>query len=219
MREARAAARMNHPNLIQVYDLIRHDKFWFIVMEYFPSRSLLDVVEQSGALEFGKAVKVIRQVTAALLHANEMNIVHRDVKPGNILIGRDWVAKLSDFGLAKSRTIVSEDEADGRVTRVGAIVGTPAYISPEQVLAVSDIDVRSDIYCLGLCFHYMLEGKHPFVGEVSELLAMQIKTPVPELTVPGVPEAAKAIIRKMAHKDREKRFSDPGRLLSALGEL
>jgi len=218
-REARAAAKMNHPNIVQVYDLVEREGFLFFVMEYFPSRQLDDIVTRSGRLPLRKALRITLHMAAALQHANAHDIVHRDVKPSNILIGKGWRAKLTDFGLAKKQVVEGGAESQGGITRVGGIIGTPAYISPEQAAALPAIDFRSDIYGLGLCVFFMLEGHDPFSGELAELLAAQIAEPLPDITAPGVPEALKRLLRKMTAKRRDDRISEFGSLIADLRGL
>jgi len=219
IQEARAAAKMNHPHIIQAYDLIEQAGYLFLIMEYFPNRPLSDIVEMNGALDWQKAHWICMQIARALVHSSSRGIIHRDVKPSNILVGRKWLAKLSDFGLAKERTIVGEPAADQGATRVGAIVGTPAYLSPEQATAVPDIDVRSDIYSLGLSFYYLLHGKPAFRGNISELLAAQIKSPLPEVTAPGIPGQFSSIIKKMTAKDRNERYQNASEMLLELRQV
>lgn len=213
--EARTAARLNHPNIIQVYDLVEKDGFLFLVMEYFPSKPLSTVVEKVGQLPWKRAVWVGIQITRALIHSSAQNIVHRDVKPGNILIGKSWAAKLADFGLAKERAVVGASESEDDILKDGVIVGTPAYISPEQVHARPDIDVRSDVYNLGLCMYFMLEGRDPYSGNVVQVLQSQVHAPLPDFQN-AVPPKIQAIVRKMTAKDPAARFQNGGELLSAL---
>lgn len=219
MREARVAARMNHPNIIQVYDFVRHEGYLFLVMEYFPSRSLSSIVEKWGPLRWRMAVWITAQVARALNHAASQHIVHRDVKPSNILIGKGWHAKLTDFGLAKYTAVIEDAKDEAGSTRVGAVVGTPAFLSPEQAMSLSNIDVRSDLYNLGLCLYYMLEGRAPFTGNVAELIGAHIRRAMPHLTATGVPDKLDTIIQQMTEKDREKRLQTPSQVTAVLRTL
>jgi CheY-like chemotaxis protein len=219
LREARAAARMNHAHIVRVHDLLRHHGYLCLVMEYFPSRTLNEFVARSGPLPWAKAAWIAVQIADALAHGSARGIVHRDVKPGNILLGNNWHAKLTDFGLAKARTIVSDSDPDGGATRIGAVVGTPAYLSPEQALAMPDVDVRSDIYGLGLCLYFMLEGRNPYCGNVAELVAAQIHQALPELSARSVPPALGQLIRDMTDKNRERRVQSPAQVQHALRRL
>jgi CheY-like chemotaxis protein len=216
LREARAAARMSHANIIDVHDLVRHQGCLFLIMEHFPSRTVTEIVARAGRLPWQKAVWITVQMARALKHASSQGVVHRDMKPSNILVGKGWAAKLTDFGLAKHCTIVSDSDLDGAGTRIGAIVGTPAYLSPEQAVAMPNLDVRSDIYGLGLSLYFMLEGKNPYCGNVAELVGAQIRTPLPRLKAQTVPEALERVLRRMTHKDREQRFQTPDQVLVAL---
>lgn len=218
MREARAAAKMNHPNIIQVYDLMEYSEYVFLIMEYYPSRSLSDVVREMGPLPPSKAAWIALQICRALIHSSAQGIVHRDVKPDNILIGKGWTAKLTDFGLAKELTVI-DDGGQGDATRIGHIVGTPSYLSPEQAISTPDIDVRGDIYSLGLSTFFMLEGRHPYTGNISDLIMSHINRPLPPIEAPGVAGPFKAVIRRMVEKDRDDRYQSAGALLAAFRQL
>lgn len=214
--EARAAAKMNHPNIIQVYDLLRFGRFVYIVMEYFVSKSLQQVVVETGPMPCDKALWVVLQVTRALIHSSSQGIIHRDVKPSNILIGKGWTAKLADFGLAKETTLVGKEANNGSGTRVGSVVGTPAYLSPEQASAAPDVDVRSDIYSLGLCLYFMLEGHDPYKGDIVELIRSHLLDPLPDVQAEGITPSVRALIARTTKKDRLERFQTGSELLSAL---
>jgi serine/threonine-protein kinase len=219
MREARAGARMNHSNIIQVYDFVRKGAFLYLVMEHFASRPLSQIVDRAGKLPWREALRVASQVARALGHAGARGIVHRDLKPANILVGKHWKTKLTDFGLAKHTSIVHDSEPSEAGTRVGAVVGTPAYLSPEQALAMPSLDVRSDIYSLGICLFFMLEGRPPFAGNVAELIAAHARRPLPALTAPDLPPALPDILDRMTRKNREERFPSPLDLMRALRQV
>lgn len=213
--EAHATARMNHPNIIQVYDLIECGGSLFLIMEYFPSRELSQVVAVNGKLSWQRAVSLVRQIAGALVHASSQGIVHRDVKPENILIGKGWAAKLTDFGLAHDLAAPHSR----RVEDENFIVGAPAYLSPEQVCSERHLDVRSDIYSLGICLFYMIEGHDPYRGSVADLLDAHLNELLPPLTVDGVPDSVRTILVRMTAKKRADRYQDAAELLAALRKV
>lgn len=219
-REARAAAKMAHVNIIHIYALVEHASKEYLVMEYFPSRTLRQVVDRVGYIDAKQAVFLTLQMAGALTHAARKGIVHRDMKPGNILIGKKWQAKLTDFGLAKETTIVgTPQDADGTGTRVGTIVGSPAYMSPEQAATRLDIDVRSDIYSLGLCLYFMLQGRDPFRGTVHDMIRAHLAAPLPEIRTQSLPARLQQILARMTAKDLAQRYQDGESLFADLTAL
>ncbi len=154
MREARIAARLQHPNAIVVYDVVVEDDLPWIVMEYLPSRSLAALVEERGPLSPAEAARIGEKVATALAAAHAKGIVHRDVKPGNVLIGHDGAVKLTDFGISRAT-------GDITITEAGALAGTPAYLAPE-VARGDQPDTRSDVFSLGATLYAAIENRSPY---------------------------------------------------------
>ncbi len=174
MQEARAAASLVHPNIVQVYDVGQQDQdestgqtsIRYIAQEYVAGTNLRQYLEQHGTLSIREALSVLLQTLAALNKSASAGIVHRDIKPENILLTADGDVKVTDFGLAR---LLHDDP---QLTRAGTTLGTPMYMSPEQ-LQDGEVDVRSDLYSLGVTLFHMLAGKPPFSGETPLALAMQ----------------------------------------------
>src|SRR6202048_3768987 len=174
LREARAAAQLRHPNVASVFHLGSVSGSFFYAMEYVEGETVEHRVEQEGALEPALAVRITRQVARALMTADKQKRVHRDIKPSNIMLVRDededhLLVKVIDFGLAKS---LSAGPDQSVTVTVGGFVGTPHFASPEQ-LEERDIDIRSDIYSLGVTLYYMLTGRPPYSGSGAHILNQQ----------------------------------------------
>jgi serine/threonine-protein kinase len=157
--EARAAAALVHASIIQIYEVGEADGVHYIAQEYVPGRNLGEIIRSQGAIQPRLALDILRQVTAALAKAESEGIVHRDIKPENIMLSRSGEVKVADFGLARV-------QGDGGVnlTQVGVTMGTPLYMSPEQIEG-GEIDSRSDIYSLGVTAYHMLTGSPPFTWD------------------------------------------------------
>ena len=218
-REARAASSIDHPNVVRTHD-IDQDGFHFIVMDYVPGPNLLDVVKRFGPMDLGRAASYVRQVADGLDHAFRSGIIHRDVKPGNVLIDRNGHARLLDLGLARfyqDHTDLLTIKYDDKI-----VLGTADYIAPEQVANSHAVDIRADIYALGSTLYFLLAGHPPFpTGTVSQkLLSHRTKepTPVRELR-PEVPEALAAVLAKMMAKDPKARYQTPAQVSAALAEF
>ncbi|UCC89399.1 MAG: protein kinase [Anaerolineales bacterium] len=210
VREAKAIARLDHPNILPVYDFGQADGLSYIVMKYIAAGTLKDRLGQPLALE--EALNILKQIAAALDHAHDQGILHRDVKPGNILIDdRDWVY-LSDFGLAKMV------EGSVQLTGSGVGVGTPAYMSPEQGQGMQ-VDRRTDVYALGIILYEMLTGRVPFEAETPmAVVVKQITSPLtlPRVINPAIPKSVERVILKALAKDAGDRFARAGELAQAL---
>jgi serine/threonine-protein kinase len=207
-----------------VYDYGRaEDGSFDYVMEYLDGPTLEELVRRSGPLPPGRVVYLLRQVCGALMEAHAAGLVHRDVKPGNVIVaalgGQRDVAKLLDFGLVQD---LSAEAAD-RLTRTGTVLGTPAYMSPEQAAGESALDARSDLYSLGAVAFFALDGQPPFQGKtLGQLLAAHRSEPPPALTDlrPDVPADLAAVVARCLAKDPHDRFpsaADLDRTLAQCG--
>ena len=186
-REAKMAAQLSHPNLVNVFDQGADGEVIFLVMEYVPGITLRDAMNDFGALDSKKALEIIEPLTDALAAAHSAGILHRDLKPENVFLSDGGKVKLGDFGLARE---ISEH------TQTGSVVGTVAYLSPELVLR-GQADARSDIYSLGVMIFEMLTGKQPYQGEQAVQVAYQHANeniPAPSSVEPGVPELLDEIV-------------------------
>ncbi|MGI8434522.1 MAG: protein kinase domain-containing protein [Nocardioidaceae bacterium] len=173
LREARLAAALNHKNATAIYDVVEHDGSTWLVMEYFPSQTLSQLIKQEGRLPPSRAAHLGAQVAAALSAAHALGIVHRDIKPGNILVGADDAAKISDFGIARG-------QQDLRLTQTGMVTGTPAFFSPELARG-EEPTFESDVWALGITLHTAVEGEPPYRADTNPLavLAAIVHEPLP----------------------------------------
>jgi serine/threonine-protein kinase len=221
-REVRSTAKLTHPNTVEIFDYGRDDDgTFYYVMEYLPGLTLETMVEKYGPLPPGRAVRFLRQLCGALREAHEKDLIHRDVKPSNVLVcergGVHDVAKLLDFGLVQRPPLEAADE---KLTMHGTVLGSPPYMSPEQA-AGKDADARSDIYCLGGVGYFLLTGQPPFVRETAMqmLLAHAYEAPKPPRSLrPEVPEDLERVVLTCLEKDPEKRYQDAKSLDRALAE-
>jgi serine/threonine protein kinase len=211
-REARAIAKINHPNILGVYDVGHHEKWHYMIMELVDGSSMAELLETRGILEPGEAAELISQGAKGLECAANQNIIHRDVKPDNIMLTSQHVVKVSDFGLAK--------ELDSTMTETQAVMGTPAYMSPEQCDG-RDLDSRTDIYSLGGTFYRTITGRLPFEADTAMSMMYRHKhvplTP-PRDIIPTLPESISNIICRMMAKERDERFQSMGEVVRALEE-
>jgi len=214
-RESQAAAGLSHPNIVGVYDVGKEGNIYYIVMELIDGKVLSQIIKEKGKLDYKEAIHIIRQVASALSLAHKNQIVHRDVKPHNILITSTGVAKLADFGIAKA---VSAATIVGGSNKV---MGSVHYFSPEQARGAY-VDERSDIYSLGIVLYEMLTGKVPFDGDNPVSIAlMHINDDVPSVTeeVPGLPPQLEKIIRKATAKYQSSRYKVIDDMISDLDDI
>lgn len=205
-KESQAAAGLQHPNIVNVYDVGKEGNIYFIVMELIDGRPLSDIIEENGPLDYRSVIEIGKQVAAALSLAHKNHIIHRDVKPHNIMITKDGVAKLADFGIAKaisSSTIVNKDEG-------GQVMGSVHYFSPEQARG-KYVDEKSDVYSLGIVLYEMLTGEVPFDGDNPvEIALMHINEDIkpPSQIIDNVPPALEKIILKATDKYQTNRYEN-----------
>jgi serine/threonine-protein kinase len=199
-REARAAATLNHPNIVAVYDWGSVDGIYYMVMEYVRGRSVRDLLNAHVKLAPAQAAEVVRQTLQALEHAHAKGIVHRDLKPENILVTADGVVKLTDLGLARAF-------ADGHATHAGVVTGTVQYLAPEQIRG-EPADPRSDLYSLGIVTYELITGRLPFTGETPMSIAykhLSDRVPAPSSLVADVGPDLDGFVASATDRDREMR--------------
>jgi serine/threonine-protein kinase len=221
-REVQAVTGLSHVNTVRVYDYGRADDgSFYLVMEYLDGPTLEELVRTTGPLPPGRVVYLLRQVCGALAEAHAAGLVHRDLKPGNVIVatlgGQPDVAKLLDFGLVQDLSA----DADARLTRTGTVLGTPAYMSPEQASGESAVDARGDVYSLGAVAFFALTGRPPFQGKsVGQVLAAHRSESAPPVTYlrPDVPADLAAVIARCLAKDPADRFQSVADLDRALGK-
>jgi len=214
MREGQTAGMLDHPNIVRAVDVGQADGYYFFAMEFVEGQTLRKVMkEQNGPMPEKAAAEIILQIARALQHAYERKIVHRDIKPDNIMITKEGVAKLMDLGLAKSTT----GETD--LTIAGTTFGTPDYISPEQAKGQTQVDTRADIYSLGATFYHMVTNTTPFDGESpAVVMTKHINDPLesPKKRNDKLSDEVCNIIEKMMAKDPKDRYQTPQELIEDL---
>jgi serine/threonine-protein kinase len=204
-REAQSAANLNHPNIVAVYDWGQEQGTYFIVMEYVEGRSLAEILRSEGMLHPDRAADVATDVAAALSFAHRNGVVHRDIKPGNILIAPSGQVKVTDFGIARA---FGGAGADTNLTQTGSVMGTATYFSPEQAQG-QPVDPRSDLYSLGVVLYEMVASRPPFSGDSPVAIAYQHvqQAPTPPSQVnAGVPRSIEAVIMRLLAKDPGQRY-------------
>jgi len=202
-REAQSAAGLAHPNIVAVYDWGAEDGTYFIVMEYVDGQSLADVLRSSGPLHPRRAAELAFEVAGALGFAHSRGVIHRDIKPGNVLVSSNGVAKVTDFGIARAVSSPSED-----LTQAGSVMGTATYFSPEQAQGFS-VDARSDLYSLGVVLYEMLCGRPPFTGDSPVAIAykhVQERPAPPSQFVSDLPPGLEAVVMRLLAKNPDNRY-------------
>jgi len=215
-KEGQAAGKLNHPNIVQAIDVGEAGGYHYFVMEYVEGKTIADDIAE-GAFPEKSAIEVIIQVTHALEHAHSHGLVHRDVKPKNIMINQQGVVKLADMGLARETTDIEAAQSEA-----GKAYGTPYYIAPEQIRGKIDIDGRADIYGLGATFYHMVTGQVPFTGDdSSEIMKKHLREKLvpPDHLVTSLSAGVSEVIEIMMAKPRDDRYNNIEELLVDLEAL
>lgn len=215
VQEARAAAKIEHPNVVQVLNVAEESEQYFIVMQFIEGQNLEDLLAKKGKLGLKAATRIARDVACGLEALHGAGIIHRDIKPANILIAKDATIKITDFGLARN---VRQQQG---LTVQGVFMGTPEFVSPEQVQG-TNVDHRTDLYALGVTYYFMLSGTLPFQGQSAvetASLHLREKPPPLERSVSDVDPRAAAIVDKLLEKDPAKRIQEARLLRAELDEI
>lgn len=213
-REAQAAAGLNHPNIVGVFDTGSHQDVHYIVMEYVEGKTLRDALRDDGPLLPERAAEIADAVARALGSAHEAGLVHRDIKPGNIMLTSDGEVKVMDFGIARTTS-------GDTLTQTAAVLGTASYLSPEQAQGQA-VDLRSDIYSLGCVLYEMLTGRPPFAGDSPVAIAykhVRDDPPLPSRVNGDVPPDLEAVVMKCLAKNPENRYASAQELREDLGRM
>ncbi|MFZ0709025.1 MAG: serine/threonine-protein kinase, partial [Terrimicrobiaceae bacterium] len=212
LREARAAAALRHPNVATVFHLGREQENYFYAMEFVDGETVESLIKRDGAVPTVMALKIAAQVARALGAAQKQGLVHRDIKPSNIMFvredGGEITVKVIDFGLAKNTGGEGDDSA---TLTTGGFLGTPHFASPEQ-LEERELDVRSDIYSLGVTLWFMLAGKTPFIGSTAQVMSQHLHRDPPFGSLEGQPAAVVGLLRRMMAKNADERPQTPADL-------
>ncbi len=215
-REAKAAAALIHPNVVQIYSFgIERDVPYF-AMEYVEGDDLGARLKRGEKFDLSEVVRIIKGVASALECAQEQGMIHRDIKPSNVMIGHKGAVKVMDFGLARATSVQSQ------LTQQGLIMGTPTYMSPEQGKGLKDIDVRADLYSLGVVLYKLLTGEVPFTADTPTAVIFRhiYEPPEPVRKInPQVPEALESIVHKLLQKNPDDRYGSPSGLIKALEDF
>ena len=216
LREARAAASVRHPNVASVFHLGRSAEGYFYAMEFVEGETLENLIKRSGRLDTKLALEIAAQVAAGLVAVHKKGLVHRDIKPSNIMVsleeGSTVTAKIIDLGLAKGE---AESHADAAISVPGVFTGTPAFASPEQ-FAGAELDIRSDLYSLGVTLWKMLTGQVPFQGPAAEVMRQHQRAALPLEQLGGIPQPLAVLLEVLLEKDPARRFQSPAELLKVI---
>jgi len=219
LREARAAAKLRHSNVASVLHLGRTGSSYFYAMEFVEGETLENLIKRSGRLDVKLALEITMQVAGGLAAVHEQNLVHRDIKPTNIMVRlkeeRSVTAKIIDLGLAKT---LEESASEAGISSPGAFVGTPEFASPEQFAGVG-VDIRSDLYSLGATLWIMVTGQTPFRGPFAEVMYQHQHAPLPLERLKDVPQPVVVLLEKLLQKDPAQRFQTPNELLKAIPKI
>ena len=211
-REVRAVARLNHPHIVQVYDFGTEGELAYIVMEYIEGKELKDYLDAKEPFDLGTIFRLMGELLAALDFAHQAGVIHRDVKPANVMLDAKRRAKLTDFGVAR----ITEGEGDVDMTRAGQLVGTPSYMSPEQIQGEA-IDRRSDVFSAGVLFYQLLTGRKPFEGSGFPLAKKIVQDdPDPPSSLMQLPPAIDQVVAKALAKSPARRYPSARAFAEAL---
>jgi serine/threonine protein kinase len=218
--EARAIGRLNHPNVVSIYDIDQWNGQYFLVMELLSGGSAGEAARSRGSLDWKEACRIVAQASQGLAAAHAVGMVHRDIKPENLMLTKDGVVKVVDFGLSK--LVEANDDTRTAVTKAGQILGTPHYMSPEQFES-TEIDARADIYSLGATLFRLLTGRYPYQDSPSVLQVMTAHltkpAPNPSQFLPSIPKECDRIVRRAMAKRADDRYATVSELASDLLEL
>ncbi|QNU65597.1 Stk1 family PASTA domain-containing Ser/Thr kinase [Ruminiclostridium herbifermentans] len=212
--EAQSVASLSHPNVVSIYDVGYQNNIHYIVMEYVDGLTLKEYINKNGALDWQEAIKISIQICSAIEHAHKNNIVHRDIKPHNILMTKEGIAKVTDFGIARAVT-------SSTITMVGSTIGSVHYFSPEQARG-GFIDDKSDLYSLGIVMYEMVTGRVPFDGDSPVAVALkhiQEIPPEPRKFMPSLPYGVNEIINKAVQKDQSLRYQSATAMIVDLNKV
>ena len=217
-KEAKTAAKLDHPNIVRVYDLDEVGGRFFLVMEYMPGGSLKDQISREGHLSLEDALRITEQIASALQYANARDLVHRDIKPGNILFDQDSIAKLSDFGFSKALS----GSSSATLSLTGGVIGTPAYMAPEIWKRGESVSPTTDVYSLACVFYEMITGEVLFEAESPpEVMTLHVLEgpQFPESLPDSVPEGIQALLEKALAQEPGDRYQIAGDFIEALIKL
>src|SRR5256886_12369292 len=208
-REAQAAGRLNHPNIVSIYDFGEDGGVWYIAMEFVQGRELKECFETNERFKIADIVRIMSQILNALDYSHRQGVIHRDVKPANIFLLSDGSVKVADFGIAHIES--------SNLTQVGTVMGTPSYMSPEQIMGLP-VDGRSDLFSAGVVLYQFLTGERPFAGSATTTMRKVLEeNPLPPSRFNvQAPQASDAVVRKALAKRPEERFQSAGEFAAAL---
>lgn len=212
-QEARSAARLEHPNIVPIYDIDVVDNLHYIAMKFIAGKTLQDLLEETGGLNVHQALEILRPVGAALSYAHRRNFIHRDIKPNNIMISDDGWVYLADFGLAR------DVSSTAGMTQAGTVMGTPEYMSPEQAQGLPNVGPATDIYALGVVLYEALSGASPFLADtpMGMLAARLLEEPRPlRAARSDLPPAVEAVVMRALARNPADRFSSVDAMMTAL---
>lgn len=212
-REASAVSMLHHPNVVEIYDVGEWEHRHYIVMEYIPGKTLKQLIALRGALDKEEAVSIMKQLTSAIVHAHEHNLIHRDIKPQNVLVKDDGTVKITDFGIALAHGAIQLTQSD-------SVLGSAHYIAPETTRGEQPTN-QIDIYALGIVFYEMLRGEPPFKGDNPVQIAMMhLKDEIPSILEfnPTLPQSIDNVIRKATVKNRNLRYHSANELLEDVSQ-